>query len=437
MGKFKKITAKCGVFLQIIVLAAGGAVAYSGSLAAADDGDGDPATVPLSGIVTAPGGQRIGDNTWVNVTMPGDDASVAVAVASVSGQPQGELGVYRPGFYELDVAPGTYDVHFMTNNNDIWPPVVYSNVTISGPTVLNAEMTSPLPLHQLSGRVTTADNQPIPHAWVYAASEEVGLYALTDEDGNYSMLLPPSDQMVTQNLAVMDDDIATNSAMGLPQHFLLRVADSSLTMTADTVKNFQLPSVNTITVNVLDRDGNAAPGQYVTLDEGGYSEPISNNSWLAQEDDVLTDANGQARLLSWNEPNNTIGGQVSCAVEVEFSDDYQLCPDTRAYSMGQDQSITVSQTDAILQLVATPTDFTATTNADGTVTFSWTPIDGASAYEVFRDGLDYPGNVISDGSATGWTDQFPVSGTHNYYVVAVKRHVGESGPSPILWATTP
>jgi hypothetical protein len=83
---------------------------------------------------------------------------------------------------------------------------------------------------------------------------------------------------------------------------------------------------------------------------------------------------------------------------------------------------------------AAPTGLSATANADGTTTLTWSAASGTPTpdfYRVYRDGRNYTDRVDTvgdDGTSTtySWTDSATGGTTHTYYVTTASAYLAES-----------
>ena len=84
--------------------------------------------------------------------------------------------------------------------------------------------------------------------------------------------------------------------------------------------------------------------------------------------------------------------------------------------------------------IATPTNLAASASADGTTaTLNWTASEGATGYQIWRDGA-----LIASPTGTGYTDTGLNPGqTYDYQVAAVGAHAAVSDRSPLVAVTMP
>jgi len=433
MNKIKRLFATGGIATQILVLSVGGTLLYPGNSAFADD----VSTVPVTGMITGPSGEKLGDNVVVDATSV-DDASQFYE-ARVNGADGGSFGVDSPGSYELNLPAGTYDIVIQAVGDGMWQTITHSNVTVDSPMTLNAQMTPAIASHQLSGQVTTASDQPVVGAWVQVGAYGPTIYTQTDANGSYSVVVPDMTDFDTPyTVHVMDDNLAANAALGLPQHFNYFVSNTSLVLGTDAIKDIQLPDTTTLTIQVNDRDGNGAAGQAITYNGIGTMSNVADYNRQDEQDDAITDADGKAQVKVWSGPFYQPWVGSSNVLQVSFTDNYRLTKVSTADMFVDNPSLTVSEVDATPNTVAIPDDVTATTNADGTVTVHWTPEqpDSTQSYMVNRDGIQIMNNLAWYGDTDTWTDQHPLSGTHTYYVMA-EDSVGSSSHSQVVTVTLP
>ena len=145
----------------------------------------------------------------------------------------------------------------------------------------------PVPTFTLSGVLTDSSGNPVAGATVNADTNTSGVdgSAISGADGSYSMTLP-ADSYSFQAEATVD---------GVDQ----TVAISDLTISTSVVENFSFGAVGTVTVQVVDSNGNPFPGAGVGTN---HVSPVDANTQDGTPYEVtgspsvsgVTDSNGDA-----------------------------------------------------------------------------------------------------------------------------------------------
>jgi protocatechuate 3,4-dioxygenase beta subunit len=134
------------VLSVVLILAHGGAgVRAQGSLA-------------ITGTVSNQSGDGV-QNVSVYATDPG-----------TSNVDYGPTTTASDGSYELDVEPGSYDLHFDPSSGSGLNNLVDRNVTVSSDQTVDIQLYTAASTYTLSGAVTDSNGNPVPGINVSAAS---------------------------------------------------------------------------------------------------------------------------------------------------------------------------------------------------------------------------------------------------------------------------
>lgn len=430
MHSVRKRLRQLATAIQVLVLATSVSLPFVGQQAFADS------TVPLTGTVTGPGGEILGTNTHVSVTAPGGSQDLyttyvqgLTTVANngigydANGVPYAADVVNTVGQYELDVAPGTYDVHVSAPSSASWSTTVIPNVTISGPTSLDLQMNAAVPVHTLSGTFTDVNGNPLPNIWIMAAGVGPQVYTQTDANGAYHFSLPA--YQYGYNLTAYNTE---SMGSGFPQGMEYRDYDL-LYMNSDTTEDLHIPyGTTTLHVTVKDKAGNPGANQVVKLQEQYAPGPNggSNPAILYATNLTTSDNQGLAAMQVWDAPGIGLG-----AVSAVSAQDDVVVANQSDIDLTQTTSVELDEINGLLVDVRTPTNLTATMS-NGSPVLNWEGYGGES-YAIFRDGeqIDSINTTlyVDPPAPTTYTDTTALPGVHTYYVEAFAHHMGNSDPS--------
>lgn len=377
-------------------------------------------TVPITGVITGPGGERLGANVFITATSLTTGATYPAEnnkTTDYSSRNLHEDGyevytydVPEPGAYTLDVPPDTYDIHFTARPQDStipWEATTVSNVSVNGPTTVNAQLTLSVATHTLSGTYTDSAGNPIPDAWIQAWDAGPSVEVKTDSSGHYSMALYPGYWNIT-------GFSYNNTAPNLPQQF--NYTDGiQARLDSDEIKNLQTPETTTLTVHTTDINGNADPGQYVNIgDQYGPTDSL-NQPRMGESNAVQSDASGTATMVVWK----NLGAPV-CAVFVD-NKVIRTCTHDQTPILGP-TTITLSEADGILMRpFIEPVTYTPSpiyTNQNITFNTSYTtPPYQYGVYDMIWDwGDGTPNTTVSipqaTNAATSTSHTYAMPGTY-------------------------
>lgn len=199
-----------------------------------------------------------------------------------------------------------------------------------------------------------------------------------------------------------------------------------------------------VTVNSV---GQLQSSRIVRIDTSGTmtSFPVSNDAY---PQNITNGPNGSLWFTEYN--GNRIGSITPTGTVTEFTNKFDnTCPDDIA--IGPDGYIwfTEACTNSVSRMNTTGTDFTerwlppivpapiGLTNSNPSPTISWTPMDGAEAFYIYRNG-NYIGFTHAD--TTSFHDtSYPGTGTYTYTVSALAHGVEgpQSAPLSVTIAPAP
>ena len=247
------------------------AAALLGPVPAARAGGGG--LYDITGIVSDSSGNRIADVS-VTATDPGG--------TSVD---YGPVTTATDGSYDLQVVPGTYDIHFTPEADSGLSTTVDADYVVSSDQTLDVQ----LDLNStttISGVVTDADGHPDPGVDIDASGS--GQIAVSDSSGNYSADVAPGQYYLSASVFLDNNDVVQNSLTSAVQ----------ASPGGDLIEDFQMPDTSaSLTVTALDENGNPASdasvyygeeaadcsggsGHCTTLDSDGNNIPISSSGQI-------------------------------------------------------------------------------------------------------------------------------------------------------------
>jgi len=421
MSGFKKLLARLGVAIQILVLSTGLGLTGLVSHASADS------TVPITGTVTDPHGDGLGQ-VEVYLTLPGQtDALYATSVNYIQS-----VVIQQQGSYSLDVAPGTYDVHFVPYASGNWSnSLVLPNMSISGPTTLNEQLTPDNPTYALNGTAKTAQGAPLANNYIVLRPTSGGLTvgAQTDAAGHYSAAVMAD----TYNVSVLNNAVTS----GLPQSYFL---GESVVVNGATGFDITLPATFTATVLVKDFQGNPVANAPVTFNANYSLYNIPTPFSIGQIANARTNAQGIATvyLLGAAPVANSSFTMQACASY--YADSIQSCVSGLANSARDpitgNASGEVDETSNYAtdeqgrygqQYTTSPASDLTMTVSNGHPVLHWTSQAAQNPliddYTVIRDGAQQLGGVYVGDFPTGslsFIDITALPGVHTYSLVATE-----------------
>ena len=212
----------------------------------------------------------------------------------------------QDGSYELDVDPGTYDLHFDPPSGSGLNPIVEPSFTASENQVLDVQLTPPAPTrYTVSGFVEDSAGNPVPDVFVGFHNGQVGqgAAAFTDDTGFYSVTLPDGDWQEE-----LDGGRQVTTAQ-VPPDFSLTSTQNLTVSDSDVTQNFQLPA-DLVAVTANDVHGNPVPNASVWAIASGTTQIQTSAGQQAftalegtssQEDgtSTSTDTNGTASFYAF------------------------------------------------------------------------------------------------------------------------------------------
>lgn len=131
-----------------------------------------------------------------------------------------------------------------------------------------------------------------------------------------------------------------------------------------------------------------------------------------------------------------VGGTTSTSyTDTRLSSGTSYYYKVSAYNRGGESSL--SSYISVPTLPAVPSDVSATATTPGNITVSWSPVFGATGYNVYRgmscDGANSP---VGTTSSASYTNTGLLSSTTYYYKVSAYNSSGEDSLSPCVSATT-
>jgi fibronectin type 3 domain-containing protein len=97
---------------------------------------------------------------------------------------------------------------------------------------------------------------------------------------------------------------------------------------------------------------------------------------------------------------------------------------------GEGNEIATSEIDSGGKSLSIPTDVTATmATFQDRIELSWTSVEGATGYRVYRSSTASPGTSIAVISSNSWSDTTAVPGSYYYYEIAAENDYGSSARS--------
>ncbi|BCY05862.1 carboxypeptidase-like regulatory domain-containing protein [Actinoplanes sp. L3-i22] len=230
-----------------------------------------PVTGTIAGHFTDAGGAPV---PYANVTVSGL-ASWAWLYGSADDQ----------GAYSVEALPGTYRVSFKWDSVEQWAVQAADEDAATTITVTGGQTTTvddhKLPTGTVGGHLAAADGSPLPEARItlHRGDQQVG-YAVTDEEGNYSLGEALAGDGYTVSYAVGDGpDIYVPGTADPAKAHKFSVVTGQLTTIDDT-----RPTPATVHGKLLGGDGSPKVGYPVTV------ALASNDNWVQL--DATTGADG-------------------------------------------------------------------------------------------------------------------------------------------------
>ncbi len=356
--------------------------------------------VTLSGFVRMPSGNLLGDIKVVAVRtdQSAPDVSTLTVGESLTLTPN-----VHPGSYELNLAPGTYDIRAERRQMSIgWPPTT-TTVTLSGDTTL--DLTYGPQGSGTTGTVTDSNGNPAPNIWVKSGGYFLSTFAVTDQAGHYSL------PTVNNHFALFNTDQRTD--------FPSQIYTQFFNLTASAVMDYQLPPTVTVDVLVKDSQNNPWPNQILRIDGLGDISP----SMTRQEGVAATDATGHATFKVMQ----GLGLEHLCLqmpIRHWDQDEYALqnCvspADAGLSDLSEDRATTFTP-----YLPPAPTGLSTTVPTSAPV-LSWDAVPEATTYKVYRDGVGIGSALSYNPTFTDITAQ--PGHTYTYAVLAGRPNPTTSG----------
>jgi hypothetical protein len=280
-------------------------------------------TVTISGTVTGPNGQLLGDINVI-LTNPETGEEVTRGWTNSVQSPYTEVPF---GQYQFDVPAGTYNIKFAPGDyeaRDEWSTVDETNIALTENTVMNEQLRILSASHMLSGRLTDGNGNPIAGTWIQTQGHPgPSNYVKTDSDGNYSFTLAEnSGQDDGYNLSAYDYNTDINESRELPQMFYIS-DNTSLPLYRDVVRDMQVPKTRTFTTQAKGFLGLPTALQDVSLINFMDVTPGQPQS-LSESATVKTDLLGNATFTVFDNYDIVIGtGASVCTTWV--TDNYVFC----------------------------------------------------------------------------------------------------------------
>ena len=279
-----------------------------------------------------------------------------------------------------------------------------SSTTINGDTSVTLQVP---PSHSFSGYLTDQNDNPIPNASVDLLNGPNGTqWSTTNSSGYFNVIVTPG----TYNLGVVGDNL---DGMQLGGNYTAQPIDLT---SSDINQNIQLQTVP-LHVTVEDVYGNPLSNVYVLATGSGtityfpgYQGQMQVNP--SSNTNTLTDINGNLNLTTL----------IGVTYQPGTSTNSRLCAQTSpiicltsAVSINGETFVTLQPT------LSAPGSLTASSPAR-TPNLSWSAVNGATSYNIFRDGTN-----IDSTSVTSYSDNSATEGSHTYYVTAVNSSQESSG----------
>jgi hypothetical protein len=206
----------------------------------------------LPGVAHASGSLHI-TGTVTNQTGGG-----VLNVAVTATAPGGSTTLFGPslittnGTYQLDVDPGTYDIHFVPPEGGRLNPITSSNFVVQTDQTLSVQLTSPS--HTLSGTVRNGDGQPLPSMQLNFRLTSTGsqLQVNTDANGHYSAIANAG----VYYLNTVFGNVQPGDGTGIYSQLTPSAMPQFDVTTTDLTQDFQLPTTQ---LNLTVKDGFGAP----------------------------------------------------------------------------------------------------------------------------------------------------------------------------------
>jgi len=230
MSGFKKLLARLGVAIQILVLSSGLGLTAMATHVSAES------TAAVTGMVTDSQGDGL-NRVTVEAFKPGTDTVVDRSPTAADYPDRAGVA----GTYELTLPLGVYDIKFDASNDPNWSHAIInlSSVNITGPTTLNEQLT-PDNSFQVAGNITTENGQVLPAQAVTLVPSGGGFITISTNangSGAYTLHVPEN----SYSLQVTNNSVLSN----LPQAY---VYSDSLTVAGSMVHDEVLPHVSMVTV---------------------------------------------------------------------------------------------------------------------------------------------------------------------------------------------
>src|SRR5580658_9908374 len=196
------------------------------------------------------------------------DVSVTATDPGGSSTDYGPVVTAADGSYDLQVAAGTYDIHFTPDASSGLSVIVQTNYVVSSDQTLDVQLDNGATTTSVSGVVTDADGNPDPGVQIEESQD--GVIAATDSSGNYSADVQPGNEYYLQAEQNLGGGVAAISTV---YNFIQPTAGSS------TIQNFQLPDTSaSLTITALDENGNPATSAWVDYSEYGPDCPDADGA---------------------------------------------------------------------------------------------------------------------------------------------------------------
>lgn len=204
-------------------------------------------TFQVSGTITNQNGTGV-QNVAVTATNPGTTTVVAGPVSSAAN-----------GAYQLSVAPGTYDLHYLPQSGSSLSELIQTNVEVTANRTVSVQLTPASEQHTFSGVLTDYHGNP-------ASGIQVRL------NGNTVMAADSAGHFSGTFVAAEYEVSIRKDSLDLPEYpyFWLPYGTVDLT-NADVIHNYQLPPVFTLSVTALQYNGTPVANQIVRLETDPYN----------------------------------------------------------------------------------------------------------------------------------------------------------------------
>jgi hypothetical protein len=366
----------------------------------------------ITGTVTNQTGGGV-QNVSVTATAPGNSTVLF-----------GPSHTAANGSYQLDVDPGTYDIHFVPPAGSGLNPITSNNLVVQTDQVVNVQLTSPS--HTMSGTVRDSAGQPVPSLTVRLArigSSGTVSSTTTDANGHYTVVANAGTYYLSQIIGSAPaplNFINVEAATANPQYDLT---------TSDLVQDFVLPTT-TLTVTVKDGFGNPVPNAPVAISSHNNATfavipGTAANFYNQSSRSGTTNSTGTATLTTFK--TTYLVGQICTTVTGN-----QICNNTQLSVNGPTSLLF----QAAPQAPPAPTGLAATTPTQNAPVLSWNAVGVAASYRVYRNGV-----AVGSTTATSFTDTtVPAAGSYTYTVTAVSQlnvESSASAPFVVVYTTGP